>query len=709
MFGNQPNRPMKRAFSPEFDSSPRGGFRGQPFNKRHRGDTYNQPQTLEEKISRLGDTGFRNNDIGHLAREIDQELANKEEEQDKIKMIVSKISQCIISFPTRNATYATLVGLISVKHYDISSQIINALHNSYPSYFEAQKWREALIIIHQLACLVNCKLITPSAIISHLEQLLEKAQEENIPQTRSDYFVFTVLTSLPIVALELASQAEHDNFDQILNTIETILTNRSTDHINDLRVWSTSDSTIQMDYLDSLWVQTKNFRANGWNEKFLHRPYNDKEYKDLMASSLIPQASPTIQIPSHDEKYNYPRPTIVFRIFEDDVAEGHRTIPGSDKIERFCIEEHIRQIIDENSSNTRDCARHLGYLYRCDQLPLKHILIETVLGELFNLPEPRHPIVLYETLLYEFKKIFHLSNNPDEVKFNYENILYEAVGILYENLDTMNVACMMRFINWFSFQLNNVDFVYPWQTWQDATTKELDSPKTIFVQAILDHCIRFCFHVRINTLVSASLSNLVPPKPSVEYKPTFGVDPKSESLAATIKQLIVEKADAKKISETLNIRIDGAQLSDDFQLHDAKHSDKLLKIDIFSAVIFSLASKSLTHLSSAIGKFKNVFKALTDQVEGGQVQLLQTMHSCMLTHPHLQTILIDKLLKAGMIENNEVVNWILSDSMRKNHMKPYIWDIMAKTSDAARAQFARLRMGSHGLDLTPCRPSVKSE
>lgn len=695
MFGGE-QRGVRRAHSPDSHDdtqggwgnyrqggppqwAARGGYHQQPYQKRHRGESYMQTYSLEDRISRLGETGSRNIDIGILAKEIDADLLSSGQVEERVKTLTARICRSIVSFPTRIGTYATLIGLISVKHYNVSCQIINILHASYPVYLEAQKWQEALTIIHLLASLVNCKVIRPSALLSQFEFMLESTLEDNIPQARSDYYVYTVLSSLPYVAQELALQPEtQENFENIMTTIEKYLEKRSKSHLKVIRVWQSSDSTIQMDYLDSLWVQMKNFRATGWNETFLHRPYNDKESKDIMASSLIPTNSPTFQIPAHSNKYIYPCPKIVFRIFEDDVSEGPKAIPGSDKIERFCIENHIRATIDELSTDPKGCARHLINMHYADQLPIKHLLIETILGELLTLPRPKHQEIFYHTLLYEFARIFHPSKNPEDLKYNYDIVLNEAVKVLYENLDSISVSCFTRLVKWLSFHLNNSEFVYPWQTWQDATCKEKTSPKAVFVQDVLDRCVRLSFHQKILVLVKAHLSDLMPPEVSVVYRPVFVDDPKAGQLEATIKRLIAEKADGPTISETLNIQIDGVELPEGVMLKEEKLAEQLLKIDIFIAVILHLGSKSLTHLSSALGKFKNVIKALT-RVPAGQAQLLQTMHSCLEHHPQLQVILVDKLLKAEIVGPVEVCNWIFSESMKPYYCRSYPWELLENT------------------------------
>lgn len=704
---NNEIRPMKRGHSPDFEFNARGPFRGHPnqhFNKRHRGD--NLPQTIEQKIAAVGEAGYQSVQIGNLAKDIDAELSSKVGEDEKIKNITSTICKCIVSFPTKIATYANLIGLISVKHYNVSYQIINSLHASYPVYLEAQKWQDAITIIHLLSSLVNCKVIRPSALLSQFELLLEITTEDNIPQARSDYYVYTVLSSLPIVASQFSTEEGlQEPFEKVLTTIETYLSKRSKDHLNTTRIWLSNDSTVQMDYLDSLWVQTKNFKANNWNEVFLHRPYNDKEYQDITTANLITQNSPTIQIPAHSPDYLYPSPRIVLRLFEDDIAEGHRQIPGSDKIERFCIENHIRSIIDEIPKDPKICLRYLSNIHNSNRLPMRHLLVETLLGELFTLPRPKHDEILYQSLLYEFTKIYAPPRNPDEAKYTCDVVINEAVKVLYENLDTMNTTCLDRFISWFSFHLNNTEYVFPWQTWTDATEKEKTSPKATFVQNILERCVRFTFYKKMNLLVSTTLSSLMPPEVEVVYKPVNADHPKSEELHETIKKLIVEKADGSTISQTLNIIIDGVEVPEDFQLD---FTDRLLKIDIFTAVILKLASKSLTHLSSAIGKFRNVFKALT-KVEKGQFQLLQTMHSCLEHHPQNQIILVDKLLKAELIEAEEVCNWIFSDSMKPHYLKSHPWELLHNVITHASKLTGKLIAQKEESESKPVEVEVKVE
>lgn len=689
--GQQPH--MGRPFQQHPHQRYSGGH--QPFQKRQR-HMHMSECPVEDGIAQLGESGSRNSDIGVFFQRLEHELSDKQNE-NRIRQLVAKICRSVVSFPTRTGTYATLIGLISGKHYDVACQIIQTLHASYPVYLEAQKWQEALSIIHLISSLVNCKVIRPSALLSNFDFLLETTLEDNVPQARSDYFVYTVLSSLPYVAWDLSQQEEiQENFEKILTTIETYLSKRSKAHLDVTRVWKISSSTIQMDYLDSLWIQIKNFKANSWVENHLLKPYNDKDYRDMLTASLIPSDLPTFQIPGHSDQYVYPSPRIVFRCFEDDVVEKYKdivkTIPGTDRIERFCIEQQIRMIIDENSTDVVNCARRLLHMTRAEILPIRHMFVETILGELFALPKPKHDESLYHVLLIQFAKIFSNPDNPDEAKNDYEHVVHKAVGVLYDNIDDMSVICLNRFIRWFTFHVQNTKLVFPWQNWTDATQKDPTTKKAQFVHDVLGRLLRLNFRKEIEARLvqcEANFAGLMPEEPEIKCSPIFHNHPKAAELSATIRNLVAYKAEPQKICEDLNILIEGVEMPPEFVLKEEKLTDQLLKVDIFTAVILDMAKRSLTHLASALGKYLNVFKALTRSSET-QIQLLQTISSCLAQHSQLLVIMVDKLFKAELVGSIEICNWLFSDTMRMQHYKSYPWEILDYTTTRSRLIIEKL-------------------
>lgn len=631
------------------------------FAKRPRGDNYRDkfvPPTIEEKILQLGRLDIENHQIGVVAASI--KPAQDDNETEGAAKIVETICKCIVSYPTRSPQYATLIGLISLKNYPIGCQVTNALHASYSVYLEAQKWNEALTIIKTLSCLVNNNVIKGQSILEQFQALFEAANQEGYPQARSDYLIYTILSSLSYVAPSIEKE---EGFETLFDNINTYLGKRVKTHMNSIRPWQSS-STLLMDYLDSLRVQIQNFKANNWTDSFTSKPHTEKDWKDSLFRSLVPQTYSVVTLPSHSQNHFYPQPTIIFRLFSDDTMDGSKPILGSDKIERFNIQNFIKDIISEYHTSPRICAWQLARMQNVGKYAVKHMIIENILGELFSLPKPEHHEIVYFSILRELIRVYPntIEGSDTHNGLKMDVVLVKAIEILFDNLDTMNVTVFDRYVRWFTFHLNETAFIFPWKRWSDNLEKAESTRKVIFVQEVLSRSMRFSYHKKMLTLIE-SLDKYLAPEPAISYKPIFAYHPNAEELAATIKKLIVEKADLKTFNEILNLEIESCEKSEGYESKTETNEEKLVKLDIFTSIILTLASKSLTHLSSAIGKYKTVFKALV-KVDGGYLQLLRTTRSVLETHDHLLVILIDKFLKAEFLIDDAVISWILSDDMK---------------------------------------------
>lgn len=86
-------------------------------------------------------------------------------------------------------------------------------------FLKTSKYEEARVLIRFFSDLVNCHVISSASLMNLFENLVDVTMEDNIPQARSDYFVFTVLSALPWVGRELYDKKEQD-LEQLLNTID---------------------------------------------------------------------------------------------------------------------------------------------------------------------------------------------------------------------------------------------------------------------------------------------------------------------------------------------------------------------------------------------------------------------------------------------------------------------------------------------------------
>lgn len=182
------------------------------------------------------------------------------------------------------------------------------------------------------------------------EQMIDSIMEDNIPQARSDYFVYCVLTALPYFGRELFEKKEQD-LEQLLNAIDSYLNKRSKVHHTALRVWYSDSPHPQEEYLECLWAQISKLRADKWVELHIHRPYLAF---DSVLCEALQHNLPSIQMPPHEPSIVYPLPRVIFRLFDYTDCPDGPVLPGAHSIERFLIEEQLLSIIEKNCDDRKE-------------------------------------------------------------------------------------------------------------------------------------------------------------------------------------------------------------------------------------------------------------------------------------------------------------------------------------------------------------------
>lgn len=105
----------------------------------------------------------------------------------------------------------------------IIAQIVERLVKDFKDYLKSLQFESARLLVRFFGDLVNCRVLSSTSLINLFENLIDVSMEDNIPQSRSDYFVFSVLSALPYVGKELYEKKEQD-LEQLLNTIDNYLT-----------------------------------------------------------------------------------------------------------------------------------------------------------------------------------------------------------------------------------------------------------------------------------------------------------------------------------------------------------------------------------------------------------------------------------------------------------------------------------------------------
>ncbi|KAG8455017.1 hypothetical protein GDO86_001291 [Hymenochirus boettgeri] len=561
--------------------------------------------------------------------------------------------------------YTTLVGLLNARNYNFGGEFVEAMIRHLKETIKLNAYNEAVYLVRFLSDLVNCHVIAAPSMVAMFESFVGVTQEEDIPQVRSDWYVYAVLSSLPWVGKELYEKKDVE-MDRILSQIETYLKQRQKLHVPILQVWTAEKPHPQEEYLDCLWSQIQKFKKDNWQERHILRPY--LAFDSILCEALqhnLPPFTP----PPHTVDSVYPIPRVVFRMFDYTDAPEGPVMPGSHSVERFVIEENLHCIIKSHWRERNTCAAQLLSYPGKNKIPLNYHIVEVVFGELFQLPTPPHLDVLYTALLIELCKL-----QPGSLP----QVLAQASEMLYTRLDTMNSSCIERFVSWFSHHLSNFQFRWNWEDWVDSLSQDLDKPKPQFVREVLAKSMRLSYYQRIIDIVPATISALYPANPVSINK--YGDESNSSlpgySVAVNLTNAIKNKATIKDI---LNILKDVPNPNhEDDDDDDEGLSFNPLKIEVFVQTLFNLASKSFSHSFSALAKFHDVFKVLSESVEG-KLHILRVAYDVWKNHPQMLAVLVDKMIRTQIVDCAAVANWIFSPELSRDFTRLYVWEILHST------------------------------
>ncbi|XP_070542802.1 LOW QUALITY PROTEIN: nuclear cap-binding protein subunit 1-A-like [Ptychodera flava] len=655
---------------------------------------------LESLITRVGEksTSSLETNLEGLASVLEADLPSYKPKIAKILVF------CAISLPEKISVYSTLVGLLNARNYNFGGEFVENVFRNLREFLKTGSFEKARVLVRFLTDLVNCHVIDLSSMLAMYEAFVAVTIEDEIPQVRSDWYVYAVLSSIPWIGKELHDKKEME-LEKLLSNIEKYISKRKKRYMPFLKVWTSDVPNPQEEYLDCLWHQIEKLKKEKWVERTILRPY--LAFDSILCEALQ-HTLPPINPPAHSEDMSYPLPRVIFRLFDyTDTPEGP-VLPGHHSIDRFLIEETLSQIIHTHHKERKECAAQLVSYHGKNKVPLNYMIIEVMFGQMLNLPQPPYLEIFYASLLIELCKL-----QPSSLP----QVLAQATELLYERLDTMNVASVDRFVNWFSHHLSNFQFRWSWEDWAECVTANAEAPKPKFVRETLEKCMRLSYHQRIAESVPEDFAALVPEKPSPIYKYTAEG---SGSLPGTVTahQLIASikaKATAEEVLSILK-ELPNPKQEDD-QMED-ENSFNPLRIDVFVLTVLHMGSKSFSHSFSALAKFHSVFKALADSEES-QMYMLNKVYEIWQNHHQMISVLVDKMLRTQIVDCSSVANWLFSKDMSRDFTRYYVWEMMnstirkmnkhvnkiAKELQEARAKLDKRDRGSDSEDSDTDMPS----
>ncbi|XP_068451777.1 nuclear cap-binding protein subunit 1 [Clinocottus analis] len=632
---------------------------GQAHKRRRTSEPIEIEDRLESLICRVGEksTSSLESNLEGLAGVLEADLPNY---KNKILRILCSVARIL---PEKLSVYTTLVGLLNARNYNFGGEFVEAMIRQLKETLKNNLYNEAVYLVRFLSDLVNCHVIAAPSMVAMFENFISVTQEEDVPQVRSDWFVYVVLSCLPWVGKELYEKKDVE-MDRLLSQIEGYLKGRAKTHVPMLQVWTAEKPHPQEEYLDCLWAQIQKLKKDRWQERHILRPYIAF---DSVLCEALQHNLPPFTPPGHMPGAQYPMPRVVFRMFDYTDAPEGPVMPGSHSVERYVIEENLHCIIQTHWKERKTCAAQLLSYPGKNKIPLNYHIVEVIFGELFQLPTPPHIDVMYTTLLIELCKL-----QPGSLP----QVLAQATEMLYMRLETMNTSCIDRLINWFSHHLSNFQFRWSWDDWSDCLTVDLEKPKPKFVKEVLEKSMRLSYHQRMVDIVPATFAALIPVENVFIYK----YEGESASslpgypASITVGNAIKNRASNEEILTILKDVPNPNQEDDD----DEGESFNPLKIDVFLQTLLHLAAKSFSHSFSALGKFHEILKALTERDEG-KLHILKVVYEAWRNHPQMIAVLVDKMIRTQIVDCAAVANWLFSQDMAHEFTRLFVWEILHST------------------------------
>ncbi|EGG16204.1 initiation factor eIF-4 gamma middle domain-containing protein [Cavenderia fasciculata] len=411
--------------------------------------------------------------------------------------IVTILLKCISQLPYKTPIYATIIGKMNQKNPDFGKEICETIIHDINENLKKQKFKQAKLLIRCIGCLVNTHVVSTSTMFEVFDILLSPLSQE-YTQTRADFYVHLVLTTLPWVGSSLSNEVEQ--LSKLFEDLETYLGGRSHAEKKFFQTFAEND-----DLLESLSKQVKLQKEDSWNCESIIQIHKSFDFVD---SQQHPLAS--IVLPLNDEKFNYPtftRP--LFRIFDD-------SQDAIKPIDRYIIEEYIVDILYYFNGAHKEAAKFIYSLPVTTEIDA--IVVETLLSEAFKLPGSDFKLIYYSVMLVDLFKEQHQTIIP---------VFAYAITTLFENIDHLDTEVVERFATMFAHHLSNFEYKWVWGDWAtcltsqpsgDPTTDNLLHLQKKFIIHLLESITRLSYLDKMKQSLPVEYHPYLPQLPQPNFK-----------------------------------------------------------------------------------------------------------------------------------------------------------------------------------------------
>ncbi|RPA78291.1 hypothetical protein BJ508DRAFT_416621 [Ascobolus immersus RN42] len=607
------------------------------------------------------------------------------EDEEVRRGFMDLVSQLVIEQPFKIPFVACVVMLINSTTPELATMILEEMAKEAAQDLEKGELTSFKLRLRFFGCLQG--ILEGEGVFPTLNNVVEKARilQENGELEISLELVKIALINLPYI---MASPAI-DQREKALEIIEKATPIVHKSHaLKPLQKPFTNidEYEIGTPVVQLLHQQLVAESESGWDLLFLPRPW--EEFRDRIRESQK-QKMPAMELP--EDFSHVPADSIIpehfFSVYFSQTVE---TIPPPNNIACCILRDAVTDTADTLNFNRLAVARFLididcyfaadAFIKRAtpyDRVQEKakgstwkseDVAVDAIFAQLFRLPKPKHKMVYYHSVLTEICKLAPAAIAPS---------LGRAIRCLYNNLESLDVELINRFVDWFSHHLSNFGFTWKWAEWVQHLALPNIHPKKAFIIETLEKEIRLSFTGRIKSTLPDEYQSLLSPGKELDT-PVFKYDLPTTPLAAEAQGILTllkdrkpeEELDAALASLTEKATALGSEVIAD---------PAAFARDVYVQSICHIGSKSLSHVLSCIERCKSHLLRLGAEAPLARREIIASVMSYWADHPGVGANVVDKLLNYSILTPASVVEWVLAEDSGRSLARSHAWEMVATT------------------------------
>ncbi|KII70380.1 Nuclear cap-binding protein subunit 1 [Thelohanellus kitauei] len=600
-------------------------------------------QTIEDLISEISlqRDAVTIEDIDILVANIKREISTRK------NTIICTFVQCFSNRRFKVPLYSTIVGQLNQYDEYFGSDLVESLAMALQDSFLEKDLTCAFNIILSLCDLCNVEVVQRPSVLTLLETLLVAANDENASPIQTQWFLLTILHTLPYIGETMENhRACRDAFNNLIKDIDESFKHRKKGYAKALRIWIKDEEFLQFEEIDYTYQIVMNLRDKKWKIDSMDRPY------ESIRSELGSKSHKfTIEnIPNIPVKH-FPIPKIVVRVFDEAESRDSEIcgsfLPAFGDYERY----HICGMISDLINTGDDHKKNLFLIkssVRNKIYNMPYLIVEALMNEILNYSDFDGSHTKYYSAISELCRQF---------KDTFVRVIDEMVCNFFEHLASMNVVYFHKFLDWFTIYSNNYSATFDWSVLRASITVSGDEGQLLFFRTVISRLYSLT-DVTKNQVVQKLYDSLkLPPTDCI-----FDYAGKPEKVViTTFATCIREKKSNDQIIESLE------------QLAGENPSLSLLTAIIH--FVFKTGSKTLTHTGLMFEKYLAIINHFIKKSDDSAEKIIESVYSFWQNNPIRLKHALSLFYQNDLLKEIDVISWFMN-LQKSNAESLFPWEVI---------------------------------